>query len=196
MKKLLVAIMTCLVLFFGGTGFAHADAYPGRQSLFTEKYDRQFEKWCGIYMPTYDWKWLKAQCYQESLFDEKAVSFVGAQGLCQFMPKTWEQMEKGEKVKGSPFNPNVNIQFAASYMNRLLNTWKWKRPPVDRLKLAQASYNAGVGHILKAQNLSEDKTHFQPIIDQLHNVTGKHAKETRTYVIRIQQWFDRLQRGV
>ena len=36
----------------------------------------------------WDWRLMAAQCYQESTFDPKAVSFAGAKGLMQIMPGT------------------------------------------------------------------------------------------------------------
>ena len=49
-------------------------------------YDKLFMQYS---MPIrWDWRLMAAQCYQESTFDPKAVSFAGARGLMQIMPGT------------------------------------------------------------------------------------------------------------
>ena len=49
-----------------------------------------------------------------------------------------------------------------------------------------ASYNAGLGHILKAQKLSGDKPAYADIIRYLQDITGpKNSKETKEYVRKI-----------
>lgn len=147
-------------------------------------------------MPGKDWRLLKAQCYQESLFDPEAVSYVGAQGLCQFMPATWKDTEHSLKLKGHPFNTELNIQFAAYYMHRQNKFWKSRRPDADRTSLALASYNAGAGNLAKAQRLCNMSVLYAEIIKCLPNVTGRHSKETITYVKRIWGYWTRMVIGL
>ena len=139
-------------------------------------------------MPFVDWRLLKAQCYQESLLDPLAVSPVGAQGICQFMPATWADMP----IEGSPFTPRLNIHAAAYYMGRLRTGWSSPRPEFDRHSLAMASYNAGFGNLLKAQRLCTGAILYAEIIDCLPDVTGRHSNETITYVERIWGFYLRI----
>lgn len=157
-------------------------------TLFSDEWDAEFRSSTEVYLPVgYDWRMLKAQCYQESLLDPFAMSPVGASGLCQFMPGTWAGaisagvVDRPEDV----WLPESSIRAAGWYMGRLHRTWKAKRPAIDRAMLSMASYNAGAGHLIKAQRICDGKNLYRQIIPCLPQVTGHHAKETKTYVERI-----------
>jgi membrane-bound lytic murein transglycosylase F len=150
-------------------------------------------------MPGVDWRLLKAQCYQESLLDPVAVSHAGAMGLCQFMPGTWGDAKRalGLFADASPYNPDLSITAAAWYMGRLRGVWKAKRPDNERHKLALACYNAGCGHILKAQKIckrtSPARMYDEIVPPCLSSVTGRHSAETLTYVDRIMhRWYPQM----
>lgn len=160
--------------------------------LDDNKYDFWFRKYSHIYLPTVDWQLLKAQCFAESAFNERAISPVGALGICQFMPRTWEDVERGLKINGDPFDAKLNIQFASYYMAKLRNNWTSKRPEKDRHNLAMASYNAGLGNILKAQKKCNMAVLYPDIIQCLPQVTGNHATETIQYVIKIRNYYHML----
>lgn len=143
------------------------------------------------YLPGGDWRLLKAQLMQESSLKPDAVSPVGAQGIAQFMPDTWEEMKKFLAyelgiIYADPFNVHHAIPACAIYMRQCYEKWTAPRPELDRYCLALASYNAGTGNILKAQGLSGGANDYVSIIAYLHRVTGiKNATETRTYVENI-----------
>lgn len=157
-----------------------------RSALAQTKYDISFRKHTRIYLPRdFDWELLKAQCFQESAFREEAVSPVGAQGLCQFMPATWEEQTNIAGVTGHPFNYDLNIQMAAQYMSRLIRGWSSPRPRNDQFSLALASYNAGFGNILNAQRRCDGEALYDDIMICLPCITGHHSIETNQYVYRI-----------
>lgn len=164
---------------------------PSFADPFTDRYDRDIEasvkRWWG-FGP--EWQWYKAQLYQESLLDPDAVSPVGATGLAQFMSGTWGDVSRqmGLPRGISPRDAKYAIDAGAFYMARLQRTWSAPRPFMDRHKLAQASYNAGAGHLIKAQRLCGGPALYADIIKCLPQVTGHHSRETITYVERIERW--------
>ncbi|MCQ3828701.1 transporter substrate-binding domain-containing protein [Microbulbifer elongatus] len=100
----------------------------------------------------FDWRLVVAQMWQESNFNPKAVSPVGAQGLLQVMPATAEDM-------GFPpplFEPDRNIQAGLKYLNWVRDRFEPTLPAVERLWFILASYNAGYGHLLDARRLARE----------------------------------------
>ena len=158
-------------------------------SLIPNKHDGAFRAWSAKYMPGRDWRLLKAQCWQESRFKDRAISPVGAQGLCQFMPATWKDTENSLKIKGSPFDSQLNIQFAAFYMSRQRVFWSKVPSVIEMEKLATASYNAGRGNINRAWNRCGQAQTWDKVATCLPLITGKHSKETIDYVIKIWQFY-------
>ena len=154
--------------------------------LFPDDYDSEFQDAAELWLPVgIDWRLLKAQCWQESRLDPLAVSPVGAMGLCQFMPGTWRDMQARDDQFVSPWIPEQSIMAAAAYMHQLNRFWSAPRPAMDRYALALASYNAGAGHLVKAQRLAGGANLYAPIIAKLPEVTGHHSKETTGYVTLI-----------
>ena len=151
----------------------------------TKTYDHVFVNAAEKYLPAVDWRLLKAQCFQESAFNTNAVSPVGAQGLMQIMPGTWEEMASKCAEADDPFDAHDSIYTGAAYMEEMLKVWKWERPEADRYALALASYNAGAGNLIEAQRLVGDPVLYSAIIRGLFAVTGHHSEETINYVKSI-----------
>lgn len=120
------------------------------------------------------WLYLKAQGIAESNLDPSAVSRAGAQGLMQFMPRTW--MEWGN---GSPFDPEESIRAGARYMNWLLNT----KTINGDLRKAWAAYNWGIGNLDKAIRAHGDK--WERAL----------PRETSEYIARIEHLLEEFNRG-
>ena len=135
-----------------------------------------------------------AQAVQESRFNPNAKSPVGALGIAQFMPLTAKEV--GQELKGNQlfkngFNPLNDIQSVYAqvyYMNKLFRSWKVERTALEKFELALASYNAGLGNILKAQKLSNNQRKWNDIKNYLVKVTGKNSKETINYVDYIKTY--------
>jgi len=163
--------------------------------LNNHQYDESIQSSVKRYWAGYpDWKWWKAQLYQESLLEPTARSHVGAEGIAQFMPATWRQVSKQMGYRSiSPRDAKYAIAAGAFYMAQLKRSWKAKRPEMDRHFLAAASYNAGMGNILHAQDRCGNKSLYKEIIACLPQVTGRHSRETITYVERIQKWYHILE---
>lgn len=152
------------------------------------------ERWWPDWPFWYDWK---AQLYQESLLKADAVSPAGARGLAQFMPATWDEVTRalGWGVI-SPHAAGPAIEAGAYYMRRLRRSWSSPRPPGDRQQLAQASYNAGLDNLLKAQTRCGGAILYSEIVACLPDITGRHSRETITYVERIERWRLMMEAGL
>jgi membrane-bound lytic murein transglycosylase F len=150
-------------------------------------YDASIRKWASVYTPEYPWYWNKAQLVAESNLNPNARSPVGAMGLGQFMPDTWAQMQRelGLGSSVSAYTSSASIQAQAYYMRQLRRQFRKPRPEVDKHSLALASYNAGLGNILKAQQECGNSLLYKPMIEALPKVTGRHSVETTNYVQRI-----------
>ncbi len=185
MGKHLVFILVCVLLVSQSLSAA----------LFDDRYDRDIKKSVKRYWTDFPkWKYWKAQIYQESRFKKDAISPVGASGLAQFMPGTkkqiWRELKYSQSI--NTFSTYHSITAGAYYMRKLRNQWNWKRPQIDKHNLALASYNGGIGNILKAQKVCNDASLYEDIIKCLPQVTGHHSKETITYIKRIKKWYQRL----
>lgn len=132
------------------------DGVPGHFSLDLSKgsispYDAMFKatgKKSGI-----DWRILAAIGYAESGYNPKVVSWAGARGLMQIMPRS-------AAAYGLPIDkiedPEANIA-AAGRIFKDLDRSLSKRVPdsKERLKFIIAAYNSGLGHVYDAIALAE-----------------------------------------
>lgn len=176
-----IPLLSVLILTLGVA--LSSTANPLRNAI----YDGQIRKWNAFYTPNLPWYWNKAQLVAESRLDPNAKSPVGAMGLGQFMPDTWSQMQRelDFPANATAYASSYNIQAHAYYMRQLRNQFKKPRPEWDRHSLALASYNAGLGNILKAQQKGGNSLLYAPMAKALPLVTGHHSKETTDYVNRI-----------
>ncbi|MDZ7809213.1 MAG: transglycosylase SLT domain-containing protein [Arhodomonas sp.] len=162
-------------------------------SSFPDRYDADIRSAAKLYLPGVDWRLWKSQLYAESRLDPDAVSPVGAAGVAQFMPATWREVTAALGWSGvSPHDAQPAIEAGAYYLARLRRNWSAPRPEADRHSLAAASYNAGLGHLLKAQRRCGGPPGYAEIIECLPEVTGRHSEETITYVQRIWRFWTRM----
>lgn len=167
-------------------------------SSFPERYDREIQRAVDRWWPDFPyWRAWKAQLWQESRLNPAAVSPVGARGLAQFMPATWREISAAMSYGlVSPHDVQPAIEAGAFYMARLRRGWSSPRPALDRHWLAAASYNAGMGNILRAQKACGGRALYAEIIACLPQVTGRHSAETITYVERIKRWWREMEAGL
>ncbi len=76
------------------------------------KYDKYFSKYSKRYFgPGFDWHYFKAQAVAESSLQADARSRVGAEGVMQIMPRTFEEItRKNPGIKGTREQPRWNMQ--------------------------------------------------------------------------------------
>lgn len=138
-----------------------------------------------------DWRQLKAQGWQESRLNPEERSSAGAMGVMQFMPATWAMCGKALNIHASPYNAKASIICGGWYMSRLDRSWNRRgRPDSEVWLLSLASYNAGLGNILKAQGKCGNVVNWSDIWPCLYLVTGvDNSLETTRYVSIIPQIF-------
>lgn len=100
----------------------------------------------------WDWRLLAALAYTESNFDTTAVSWAGAKGLMQLMPRTARAMGVPE---GMEQNPEESVKAAVKYLGHVNRALRKIENPDERIKFVLASYNAGMGHVFDAMALAE-----------------------------------------
>lgn len=101
---------------------------------------------------------LEAVVWQESRWNERALSPVGARGLAQLMPGTAAQMGV------NPADPMANLEGGARYLRMQLDAFG------GDIEKALAAYNAGPARVLKAggiPNIRETKAYVASIMARL-----------------------------
>lgn len=125
-------------------------------SQYTSKYDECFYEYCKKFFERdFDFKWFKAQAIAESNLDENAISSAGAIGIMQIMPDTFRWLQRMINITDIK-DPYDNIKAGIYYDKRLYDEWSSPRPFEHRMAFTFASYNAGLGNILKAQKVCQD----------------------------------------
>lgn len=101
----------------------------------------------------FDWRLIIMLILKESRFRENARSHVGAMGLMQIMPSTAMEIRREMDIEYIANNPRDNIAAGIYHLYKQLQ----KFPDADRdnrVKLALAAYNCGVGRIYDAQSVA------------------------------------------
>jgi membrane-bound lytic murein transglycosylase F len=170
----------CLLTFGSALAIVSSPTHPVHSNHWTDEYDRHFRKYSKRYFgPMFDWNWFKAQGIAESGLNETARSPVGAIGVMQIMPTTFEEISDKHPHYIEVESPRWNIA-AGIYYDRSMYTRFPTAPEQERLYLALASYNAGYGRVLTAFRRAGDK-------DDWDSVKKHLPGETRGYVSRIRR---------
>jgi soluble lytic murein transglycosylase-like protein len=113
---------------------------------------------------------------QESAFDARATSPVGARGLMQLMPATAQEMSRKVGIPYDPnglYLPNVSIRLGSYYFREVLDGFD------GNVELALAGYNGGPNRI---RRLWREEGAEASLDDFLENL---YLDESRNYVKRI-----------
>lgn len=160
----------------------------------------------------WDWRLLAAQGYTESRLDSTVVSWAGARGIMQIMPKTARAFGLNES---EITNNNRSIETAAKILKHLDKVFRSKvHDPAERRKFVIAAYNSGPAHILDAIALAS-KHGLNPSVwdanvaealkmkskpeyynDPVCRYGYFHARQTLDYVERVYNFYTRACRAV
>ena len=118
---------------------------------------------------------------QESEFDSRANSYVGAQGLMQLMPATAKLVSKDIGVTYNKDSlqkdPNYNVKLGTYYINSLLDDYDGVYP------FAIAAYNAGPNRVkLWIKKYGDPNRKEISFVDWIELI---RFEETRNYVQRV-----------
>lgn len=173
-------------------------------------YDRIFKKYAGdIGM---DWRLLAAQGFHESHFDPTRVSWAGARGVMQIMPRT----ARAYKLSQADItDPEANISTATKIMRDLDKTLSRRVPDnQERLKFVIAAYNSGIAHVLDAIDLAKKygkdptvwdgnvesallmKANPEYYTDPVCRAGYFRGRETVAYVKKVMDFYDKARRQV
>ena len=182
-----IRIYFCIIFLLFSTQNALAFERYNRVSKFDNYFSKYSKRFFG---PGMDWKIFKAQAVAESRLKANAKSYVGAKGVMQIMPKTFDEiLRKNPAIKGTREQPRWNIAAGIWYDKSIWDLWQADRPFQDRVDFTMGAYNAGKGNIIKAQKKAKkmglDPNRWRSIEKTLPFVTGKHSKETIGYVYKI-----------
>ena len=118
---------------------------------------------------------------QESEFDQKANSYVGAKGMMQLMPYTAKLVAKQAKLPYSKSrlrrDPEYNIKLGSYYMATLLEEYEGSYP------FALAAYNAGPNRVKYWKKINGNPQKGK--ISYVDWIELIKFKETRNYVQRV-----------
>ena len=120
---------------------------------------------------------------QESQFDPRAQSGVGARGLMQMMPATAQRTARRVSTSYDTdrltSDPAYNARLGQAHLGELMEDWK------GSYILAFASYNAGGGNVKKWIDAYGDPR--RPDVDPIDWVERIPFTETRNYVQRVME---------
>lgn len=111
-------------------------------------YDELVRKYARRY--GFDWRLIVAQMHQESRFDPSALSYAGAQGLLQVLPRTGRELGFESLME-----PDEGVHAGVRYL-----AWIRERMGDDvpeKTWLSLAAYNAGYGHLRDARRIARER---------------------------------------
>lgn len=110
--------------------------------------------------------------HQESYYNAKAKSGVGATGLMQLMPATGRELAANFHIAPHLDNPETNIRLGTAHYKMLVNLFNGSN------ELAIAAYNSGQGRVMQWRRAAPGKP-----MDEF--IEGIPYRETRTYVKHV-----------
>nr|WP_156896305.1 membrane-bound lytic murein transglycosylase MltF [Aestuariibacter salexigens] len=212
------ALLAALVEYFGiiqnnGQLAALEDKYFGHIRQFNYVDTREFIKAAKTVLPEYkalfqayaqdlDWRLIAAMSYQESHWDPRAKSPTGVRGMMMLTLATAKDWDVTSRL-----DAEQSIRGGAEYFASLLRRIPDRIEAPDRIWLAMAAYNIGLGHLEDARVLTQRyggnpdmwidvKQHLPLLRQKKHYRTTRYGyargDEAVTYVDNIRRYYDTL----
>jgi membrane-bound lytic murein transglycosylase MltF len=166
------------------------------QKKIIGQYDPTFRKYAKRYFgPAFDWRYFKAQGYAESGLKATATSWVGARGIMQLMPSTYQEIASHRPEFGPIDQPEWNIAAGIMHDRYLWDLWRKDIGDDERHHFMFASYNAGEGTITRALAAAKNNggtPEWASVALIAPTVQRWRYSETLGYVKRIDSTYARL----
>lgn len=188
MKQSRVAAALLLIVASAG----HAQGATTRvQERKESRFDATFKKYSKRYFGIgFDWRQFKAQAMAESELNPAAQSHVGAKGLMQLMPSTFNAIASKRPEFTSIDDPEWNIAAGIMHDRHLWRLWTPSIGEPQRPAFMFASYNAGETTITRAAERARidqlDHTTWESIERVAPTVPRWRYRETLSYVRKIE----------
>ncbi len=139
--------------------FGHVERLtPTDSAHFIERMNSVLPKYIGLFKMAQnrtgiDWRLLAALSYQESQWDPLATSPTGVRGMMMLTEDTADQLGVSNRL-----DPEQSIRAGAQYLGALRDTLPRSIREPDRLWMALAAYNLGMGHLNAARYIARTKS--------------------------------------
>lgn len=162
----------------------------------------KFKEMFEVHAGDLDWRLLAAMAYQESHWNPKAVSPTGVRGMMMLTQGTAADMGIVSRT-----DPEQSISGGARYFTSLLKRIPARIQEPDRVWMALAAYNIGLGHLEDCRRLTQRlgynpdlwidvKKHLPLLRQKKYYKTTRYGyargHEAVNYVDNIRRYYDSL----
>lgn len=112
-----------------------------------DRWDSLIQFMVEKHWPNLNWRFIKAQMLAESNGRASVASPVGAVGLMQIMPATFDEAVPEEFRSRTREDPEASLATGIRYLRRQFDRFGEVLDPVERLKFSAAAYNCGRGYV-------------------------------------------------
>lgn len=124
-----------------------AEAFISKVRSLLPRYRHWFEEAADL--TGIEWQLLAALAYRESLWDPHATSYTNVRGMMMLTEETADQMGVENRL-----DPHASILAGARYLQQLKEQLPLRMREEDRMWMALAAYNQGMGHLEDARVLA------------------------------------------
>ena len=185
-----LGLLILLLVPLAGGGAQASPVQARATARANDRYDPTFRRYSKRYFGAgFDWFLFKAQAMAESELNPDARSWVGARGLMQLMPSTFQAIQTKRPEFASIDDPEWNIAAGIMHDRYLWRLWGREIGEGELIPFMLGSYNAGEGTIGRAAAAARasqlDATLWPNIEHVAPSVPRWRYRETLGYVKKI-----------